>query len=346
MPFDFGPQTLLRLVAVPFGELSDAGRSQALETLTRYSGYVDGVISELTALIAGPTPATDAARRDDFSAHEIAVATRCSVYAADAKVCFARDLSERLQATAAAMAAGRISERQARALSEATCHLDVGVAREVEEKLLRFAHRQDFTLFNASLRRWLARLDPNFTARADAARAECVVEHTAGDDGTGELFIRGPLEITTALSIALRAYAAKTKPELAGAAAQRKLAGLRDMTDRFLDAATCPKLHGRLPVLDIVVDLPTVLGMREHPAEIPDVGAIPADVARWLLADGAPLRQDGDRANRRARPPPHRAKTHADWTYTKNPATGAVIWTSPTSGLSYQIDPYDYRAGP
>jgi hypothetical protein len=126
----FGPDTLPRLLAVPFHDLSDAGRSHALETLTRFAGYVDGLITELTGIIAGPTPATEEQRRDDFSSHEISVATRCSVHVADAKINFARDLSERLQATADALAAGRITERQARALSEATCHLDVATVRE------------------------------------------------------------------------------------------------------------------------------------------------------------------------------------------------------------------------
>jgi hypothetical protein len=40
----------------------------------------------------------------------------------------------------------------------------------------------------------------------------------------------------------------------------------------------------------------------------------------------------------------HIAKTHGDWTYTKR-QDGTVIWRSP-SGLTCQIDPYDYRTGP
>jgi Domain of unknown function (DUF222) len=401
----FGPHTLSRLLAVPFSELSESGRSSALQTLTRFSDYVDGLAAELTGLIAGPTPTTDETRRDDFSAHEVSVATRCSVYAADAKISFARDLTERLQATAVAMADGQISERQARHLSEETSHLDIEIAQELEAKVLKFSHRQDFTAFKLSVRRWLSKLDPNFVARATAARKDCVVEHTAGDDGTGSLFIRGPLEITTEISMALTAYAAKTKPELGGTAAQRKLAGLRDMAEQYLGSPDCPKHHGRLPVLNITTDLPTVLGMRDNPAEIPGVGAIPADVVRWLLADGAPLRrliidpENGqllDYGRKTYVVPPaladlliakhvtsagphsridatgcdidhnkawdnggatnpinntpvdrrwHRAKTHANWTYTKNPDTGVITWRSPT-GLTCEIHPYDYRAGP
>jgi hypothetical protein len=40
----------------------------------------------------------------------------------------------------------------------------------------------------------------------------------------------------------------------------------------------------------------------------------------------------------------HRAKTHAGWTYVKNP-DGTVDWTSPT-GQTHRVDPHDYRLGP
>ncbi|HVS69361.1 MAG TPA: hypothetical protein VHE56_12470, partial [Mycobacteriales bacterium] len=40
----------------------------------------------------------------------------------------------------------------------------------------------------------------------------------------------------------------------------------------------------------------------------------------------------------------HRAKTHTDWTYQKNPDQ-SVTWTSP-HGLTETIHPHDYRLGP
>jgi hypothetical protein len=38
----------------------------------------------------------------------------------------------------------------------------------------------------------------------------------------------------------------------------------------------------------------------------------------------------------------HRAKTHGNWTYTKDPDTAIITWTSPT-GLTCDIHPHDYR---
>ena len=400
-----GVETFALLAAVPIEALSDAGRAQALARVEQLTAHLAEFKARLTAAIAGPTPTAAQLRRGEFSAHDVCVATNCSVYAADGQISFARDLAERLTATAEAMADGQISERQARHLSEATGHVDVEVAREIEAKVLKFSHRQDLPLFRLSVRRWLAKLDPDFTARATKARTDCVVEHTPGDDGTGTLFIRGPLEITTDISTALDGYATKTKPELGGTTAQRKLAGLREMTESYLACPDCPTRHGRTPTVNVTIDLATLLGLRDGVAEIPGAGAIPASAAAWLLADGAPLRQliidpdNGqplDYGRTTYLVPPaladhliakhvtsagphsqidaaggdidhhtpydhgghtdpvnctpldrrwHRAKTHAEWTYTKNPDTGINTWTSPTS-LTTQTHPYDYRAGP
>jgi hypothetical protein len=402
---DLGDTTLALLTATRFDALSDQGRSLALRRLDELSTHIEAVKAELTAVIAGPAPTSTSARQDDFSPHEVGVATRCSVYAADVTIALARDLSSRLPATLAAMHRGQVTWAQARALSEATRQLDLGIAREIESKLLIYSHRQDLNLFKAALRRWTARLDPDFTTRATTARADCVVEHTANSDGTGELFLRGPLEITIAISMALTAHAAKTRVELGGTAAQRKVAGLRDMTERYLDSDQAPTQHGRVPTVNVTIDLATLLGLRNGVAEIPGVGAIPASVAWWLLADGAPLCRlvidpltgtlldygtstylvpptladylcarnitsaaphssldsrvcdmehnlphDKGGATDQINCTPidrrwHRAKTHGDWTYTKDPETSIVTWTSPT-GLTCRIDPHDYRLGP
>jgi hypothetical protein len=396
-----GVNTLALITATPPELLSDEARSLGLQTLTMLASHVEAVRAEFTVAISGPKPKALSDRLEDYSAHEIAVATKTSVHAADHQIWFARDLADRLSATAEAMRRGEVNLAQARALSEATTHLDVKIARAVESKLLRFAFRQNITAFRGALRRWVAKLDPDFEPRAAAARRECVVEHTAHDDGTGDLYIRGPLEITTAISMALTAYAARTKDLLGGTVGQRKLAGLRDWAETYLASPNAPTQHGRTPTVNVTIDLLTLLGLRNHPAHIPGVGLIPADAARWLLADGAPLRRliiDPDNGelldyghtqrvpadladlliarnvtsaaphsnvdsricdmehniphDRRGPTNPvnctpvdrrwHRAKTHANWRYQKAD-DGTVTWTSPT-GLSCQIDPYDYRA--
>jgi hypothetical protein len=208
------------------------------------------------------------------------------------------------------------------------------------------------------------------------------------------------------INLAMSNYAEQTKDELGGTVEQRKFACLRDWAEAALGAPGAPTRHGRAPTVNVSIDLATLLGLRKGVAEIPGVGSIPASAARWLLADGAPLRRlvidpIGGRlldygTTTYLVPPPladyliaknitsacphstvradgcdmehnvphdrggatnplnttpverrwHRAKTHGGWTYAKDPDTDVVTWTSPNSGLTCEIHPYDYRAGP
>ena len=89
-----GADTLPLLTATPYEALTDQGRSLALRRLDELGAHLEAVKTRLTAVIAGPAPETPELRQDDFSSQEVGVATRCSVYAADSKIAFARDLAE------------------------------------------------------------------------------------------------------------------------------------------------------------------------------------------------------------------------------------------------------------
>ena len=45
-------------------------------------------------------------------------------------------------------------------------------------------------------------------------------------------------------------------------------------------------IEGRRPDIQVIVTLPTLIGLADDPAEVPGMGPIPADVARALAADG------------------------------------------------------------
>jgi hypothetical protein len=399
-----GPHTLPSLTVVPVGALSAAARSQALSDLERLSSHVEGLKNEFIAEIAGPAPTSREAKLDDFAAQEVSAATRCSVYQADAKIGVARDLARNFRATREAMKAGNVTGAQARAMTDAFAGLEPELRGELEANMLKFSHRQNLTNFRRSLNRWRAKKDPHFESRAEKARREVVVEHHANDDGTGELIIKGPLEHTHLIDLALASVAQQTKPDLGGTVAERKFAALRDWADVALTGPGAPTHHG-MPIRVQLVTYPsTVLGHDEHPVEIPGVGFIPAPAMRWALADGAEIQKllvekrtgylravdptvyhvapqladvlisryvtsAAPHSNVSAAgcdmehniPHPagpsdehnltpvcrrwHRAKTHGDWTYTKDPDTAIITWRSPT-GLRVEIDPYDYRNGP
>ncbi|HEX3707214.1 MAG TPA: DUF222 domain-containing protein, partial [Mycobacteriales bacterium] len=283
-----GPHTLALLTLSPVTELSNAAKAWALKRSSELISHIEAFRSELTAALAGPKPAE---RKEDWAAHDVSVATRCSLYAADRQVGFARDLAGRLAATRQAMAEGRITARQAQALHDGVAHLPDELAQQIEERLLRFSHRQDLTLFKASLRRWLARLDPTWRERAETARRQVIVEHTCNDDGTGELYIKGPLEFTATITTGLTAYAQTTKPTLQATGAERKLAGLVAWAENYLTSPGAPRRHSRAISVNVTIDTPTTLGLANHPAEVIGYGLIPAQAALRLLADGSPLRK-------------------------------------------------------
>jgi hypothetical protein len=285
-----GSAALGLLTAVPPEALSEQARSRALVELTAMTGYVESVRHELTAVIAGPAP-TGGSRDEHFAAHEVAVATRSSVYAADGLIALARDLASVLRASRDAMRRGELTLAQAKVIHGATVMLPAEVAQAVQARVLPRAAGQSTAAFKASVQRAVATLDASFARRAKEARDAVTISHTALHDGTGELCVRGPLEVTTEVHMALTAYSATTRETLGGTVDQRKLAGLRHMAEAYLAGPDIPTHHGRPPTVNVVIELPTLLGLNNHPAEIPGVGPLPADAARCLLAAGAPLRR-------------------------------------------------------
>ncbi|HVX68695.1 MAG TPA: DUF222 domain-containing protein [Mycobacteriales bacterium] len=269
-------------------DLSDVAKAWALKRTGELISRIEGLRAELIAALAGPKP-TDP--REDWAAHDVSVAANCSLPAAQRKVTYARTLAGRLSATRDALLAGRITERQATALAEETAHLSDEVALKVQARMLKYCHRQDFPKFKAALKRWLSRLDPDFVKRAVNARREITVEHLDNEDGTGGLYLRGPLEKTALIDTALRAYATATKQAKGGTAEERKLDALVEWAEAYLTAPEAPRRHGRAYTIQLVIDAPTMFGLANHPAEIPGYGMVPADAALDLLADGAPIRR-------------------------------------------------------
>ncbi len=283
-----GPHTLRLLTETPVSEMSANAKAWALRRAGELINHIEALRAELTASIAGPKSDDPT---EDWGSYEVAVAAKKSVYAADHDVAFARALAGRLVATRQALNEGRITERQARLLSEETGHLTDDRALQVEQRMLTYSHRQDLPKFKASLKRWLARLDPDFNARARKAREEVTIEHGDLGDGRGEFLVRGPLEYTSVLDTALGAYAAHTKSDQGGTVAARKLAGLVEWAEAYLTSPDTPRRHGRAYGVNLVLDTPTMFGLADHPAEIPGYGMVPAQAALHLLADGSPIRR-------------------------------------------------------
>jgi hypothetical protein len=266
---------------------SDETLALAIGELDRLAAHVEGLRLEMIAALAGPEPATAAARREDWTANHVAMAMRISLPAADRQVALARHLAATLFETLTAMREGRVTLRQALAMHDATSPLPADVARHVEARVLPRAGEQDVSGFRRSLRRAVATLDPQWNTRAVEARRDPAVQLLTGDDGASELWVRGPTETIASIHTALCRYADHTKAELGGSGPARMLHGLHHWTSgRGGGSGASPNTS-----VNVLIDLHTLLGLRDHPAEAVGYGPIPADAVRVMLAEGAPLRR-------------------------------------------------------
>ena len=67
----------------------------------------------------------------------------------------------------------------------------------------------------------------------------------------------------------------------------RRADALVALAEGALARPDLPKAHGRKVAVQVVIDLPTLLGLRESPAELVGYGPLPASVARALAVDAA-----------------------------------------------------------
>lgn len=293
------PGRLLALIEVtPAEELRPLTRSLAVRALGELSARVEAASLRVVAAIAGPEPSDAVAAQEDFGAHEVAVAGRMSLPAADRKVALARALATRLPAAAESLRRGELSGAQAAVLQQATDDLPEPVARHVEARVLPAAAEQDVGAFRRAVHRAVAAVDPEWLIRSREARRRPEVFAQPGTDGTAWLNLHAPTEAIAVIHEGMSAYAAATKATLGGTVAARMVDGLRTWAETQIagggpgpDGGTPPKRHGQPYVVHVVVDLPTLLGLRSDPAHIPGHGPVPPEVAAWVLADGAPLRR-------------------------------------------------------
>ena len=118
------------------------------------------------------------------------------------------------------------------------------------------------------------------------------VRLTALPNGMGEIVATMPALEATALFLAVNTLA-KARHAAAGGKRSKVRLGRRrvDALAALANAAPAdralPKTHGRPAQLQVIVDLPTLLHMAEHPAELPGYGPLPPEVARALAGDTA-----------------------------------------------------------
>jgi hypothetical protein len=298
-----GVAPVMALAAEP---LTGRTPGQLLELLSgweRQAAWIAARQTQLIAMFAQQTRAEYAASRRDaeergrpvvFSEQdvendieaEVGVALRLSSRAAGARVTTAQALCGRLSATHDALAAGQISYWHAAAIEQETRHLTDQAAQAVEAKVLARAGDNTVAGLRRRLRRAAAIVTPNSDAdRAREAKAAREVTFTPQQDGMASLTAFGPAPDLQAVFDVLDILAGRTPASDARPMAARRFDALVDAVLGRAESAHCPDAPRTQARVHVTMDLPTLLGLRNNPAELHGYGPLPAPLARALAAD-------------------------------------------------------------
>jgi hypothetical protein len=293
-----GPAAIAVCAAADQLSLEEDERVLLLRCWTRQSNWVAAREQAAISRVAGPEPMDP---RFDEGGSEVAMALHVSSRTADRRVALARDLTGRLTGTLAAMEAGRLAVPHALVAHEELADLPDPVARRIEAAALRRIGDRPPT--PGKFRRLLVSLRATIDARAETERhdrmtAERDVSICPDRFGTATLMVTGlePPEAEFVHSALTRLAAADgaTDPEGPGIRAGRADA-LLSIVEHAATASlpqapapstpptpTAPSASRARAELQLVMDLPTLLGLRENPAELVGYGPLPAEVARRL----------------------------------------------------------------
>ncbi len=219
---------------------------------------------------------------DDMASAEVRAALTLTRRAADLVVGLAYDLRVRQPAVWTALSGGRIDVAKARVICDQTGHLDFETARRVADHALDRATTQTTGQLAATLRRLCIAVNPDSAKERYEARLvdrKLVIQAT--EDGTANLFA-----FNLPAADANRAF--RRIDRLAKAAKSADDARTIDQVraDVLLDLLTgqvSSRQAGRDGVaIELRVDLTTLAGLDENPAEIPGWGPVLADIARQV----------------------------------------------------------------
>lgn len=294
------------LAGVDTRRLSDAGRLDLLRAWQAQASWAEAQGARVLVDLVGRSRVEPTDGDDDpvvqqrSRLYEAALTLRMSEQATRARWEVARDLATRLPATRDALDRGRISWTHARAVSEATVVVDDATAGLVDATVADRAGDQTPSRLRQRCRAVVDRLDAQAAQRrlARAHRDRRVERFTTPDGHTGLEVWSTPRDICliwTALTD-LAGPRETDDPRTLGARRVDALLslclGTGNAAGHRRDEAAGPPVRPhaatrpRTPVeVQVVVDLATLLGMADHPAELPGYGPIPAATARDWITD-------------------------------------------------------------
>ena len=273
------------------GELTEDQRIDQLQLLEEQIRWLSAArVRVLAAIEADDVPGDhlDGAAGLGLAAEAVALTLRMPVGAAQTKLKASRTLVEDLPATLALLAAGRVCERRANLIAEASWAVPAMKVADFEARVATRASEQTTSQLARSVRRAVLAADPSGAERRhQQARTERGVRLIPAYDGMAEL---------RALLPAVDAEAAFTRLDAATDLLPACDPRTRDQqrADLLVDglltgipAEAIPQRQGRRPAVQVVVSADTLLGLDEQPGHLTGYGPITAGQARQAAADAS-----------------------------------------------------------
>jgi len=280
-------QVLPQIAALDPTQLSAEGRVDGLVFASRLRGFADAMVHRFAAAHV----AADADRDNgmDWVREEIATALDIDPDSARGVMVEAEAMVEQFPATLALLEEGEVSTGHARALVQATMQLEPAVAVRVEARVIKRAPEQSVTNFRRSLARAIHALDPR-TAEAKHARSreDRRMWNMPQPDGMARLGADLPAEDAAVIQTACEVFADQIRrlnPGDERTKAQLRADALTHFALNYLNGGGSGGACDKRPAIAITINLETLAGGNEQPAELDGYGPITAAVARKIAAD-------------------------------------------------------------
>jgi hypothetical protein len=306
-----GSELARMLESVDRGSLSDFDRVELLKARARLRSHVEaGLLADMVSVLEaesgaiGPGLATDVVH--EAAAAEIGAALSWTRRAAERQLDFATTLLSDYPKVWEMLRDGRIDLPRARVIVENTTHLDEGVRDRVVETALERAPAQTTGLLAARIRRlnmWVA--PEQARKRYESGLEERRVVSEGNPDGTANLSgFQLPAELTQAAARRINRIA----HDLKRSGDSRTIDQIR--ADIFLDLLSGRDAESGADrgVVDIHVELTTLLELDDQPGELPGWGPVISDVARRVVDE----------------------QMESEWRYTVRDENGTVIGNGTT----------------
>jgi hypothetical protein len=273
---------LSELGSTDFGSLTQTQRVDALLVIEQHRAWLDGLQQQVLAAVSlGDTS------KDRWVKEEVSAALGLAPVTAGTKLKNAEQLCSRLPSTLGLLLDGRISELQARAVTEASYVLPDAVLPGFEERVLKRAPEQTLRQLRDVVKRAQIRLDPaSAERRTQRARGDRSVRVADAGDGMAWLTALLPAEQAAACMQRVDAAARMAPTEDARTLEHRRADVLVDAVLGGL-AGDLPTRHGLQPNISVIVGLETLAGVEDEPGWLEGYGPVTAQTARALAADEA-----------------------------------------------------------